>query len=303
MAKTKSTNPFPDYVRISPPNKEKLAELTLRAKGESRSLTEFANTCGVSASTLSRVINQKTTRPNSDDLIAAIAENADPDSGVTLQDLLEAHGLALVTLNREPMVDGSIRHGKTYTPTQIILKVAEDASQYISSTSASSQLITNAAKIIKESAIERSAREIIQNELLLRGYQVSITMNTNVISTPSLRYMADFVVETNALEDCGVSQWAFDIQNGAHRPILHKLSWMFGAAYIDSTIHRGIKLSLVTSDKGEFDEVKSRFSEIKIKDCISVVLVDTLKRCVVDEFQIPMIGRKKPKYVFKQEYT
>lgn len=303
MAKTKSTNPFPEYIRVCQPNKERLAELTLKAKGENRSLTEFAKACGVNVSTLSRVINQKTTKPNSDDLIAAIAGNADPDSGVTLQDLLEAHGLASITLKREPLVDGSIRYGKTYTPTQIILEMAENISQSISSTSASSQLITSAARFIKESAIERSSREIIQNELLLRGHQVSITMNTNVISTPSLRYIADFVVETNALEDCGISQWAFDIQNGAHRPILHKLSWMFGAAYIDSTIQRGIKLSLVTSDRTEFDEVKSRFSDTKIKDCISVVLIDTLKRCVVDEFQIPMSAGKKPKYVFKQEYT
>lgn len=303
MAKIKSTNPFPNYVRVCPPNKERLAELTLKAKGEKRSLNEFASACGVSASTLSRVINQKTTKPNSDDLIAAIAENADPDSGVTLQDLIEAHGLALITLKHQTLIDGRMVAGKTRTPTQIILEMAENASQSISSSSASSQLLTNAARFIKESAIERTAREIIQNELLLRGYQVSITMNRNVISTPSLRYIADFVVETNALEDCGISQWAFDIQNGVHRPILHKLSWMFGAAYIDSTIQRGIKLSLVTSDKAEFDEVKSRFSAIKIQDCISVVLLDTLKRCVIDEFQIPMSAEKKPKYVFKQGST
>lgn len=300
MAKTKSTNPFPEYVRVCQPNKERLAELTLKAKGESRSLTEFANACGVSASTLSRVINQKTTRPNSDDLIAAIAENADPDSGVTLQDLLEAHGLALITLNHE-FVLGVSGSGKTNTLTQVLIETAAKSAQGISPSSA--KIISETAKIIRESAIERTAREIIQNELLLRGYQVSITMNRNVISTPSLRYIADFVVETNALEDCGISQWAFDIQNGVHRPILHKLSWMFGAAYIDSTIQRGIKLSLVTSDKAEFDEVKSRFSAIKIKDCISVVLLDTLKRCVIDEFQIPMSAEKKPKYVFKQGST
>lgn len=67
---------------VKKPNKDALADLVRRAKGEERSLTSFAFDCGVSPSTLSRIINRKGNKANSDDLIAAIAENADPQSGV-----------------------------------------------------------------------------------------------------------------------------------------------------------------------------------------------------------------------------
>jgi ABC-type dipeptide/oligopeptide/nickel transport system ATPase component len=246
---------------------------------------------------MSRVINQKNSRPNSDDLIAAIAENADPDSGVTLQELLEAHGLALITVTR-PIVLGTGGSGKSMTSTQILLQMAEKVAQGISSPSG--ELITETAKKLRESAIERTAREIIQNELLIRGYRVSMILSENVMSTPSLRYVADFVVETNALEEEGISRWAFDIHQVQHRPLLQKLSWMFGAAYIDSTFQRKIKMSLVTSDRTEFEDVKDRFSHIEIKDCISVVLIDTLKRSVIEEFQLPMQNGRSAKYVFNQ---
>ena len=71
----KKVNPFPGYVRVSEPDKEELARLTALAKGENRSLREFALACGVSTSTLSRIINMKSDSdtPNSDSLIASIA--------------------------------------------------------------------------------------------------------------------------------------------------------------------------------------------------------------------------------------
>ena len=66
--KLKKVNPFPGYIRIREPNKEELAKLVLLAKGEKRSLREFASACGVNTSTLSRIINVKSesNTPNSD---------------------------------------------------------------------------------------------------------------------------------------------------------------------------------------------------------------------------------------------
>ena len=169
MAKTKSTNPFPGYIRIKEPDKNGLAELTVLAKGEKRSLTEFAKQCGVSVSTLSRVVNAKSASPNSDDLIAAIARNSDPASGVTIQQLLEAHGLAAVDLKIENT--GKIDWNKTISKTK-------------------------EKTILNESMYEEKAREILQNELLTRGYNVMVQKDVNIIATPQLRYKADFVIST-----------------------------------------------------------------------------------------------------------
>ena len=95
MSRVKSTNPFPEYVRVSEPQKDKLAELVKQAKGK-RTVTEFAIQCGVNPSTMSRLLNQKQSGTTTDDLIAAIALNAAPESGVTKEELLKANDMELI---------------------------------------------------------------------------------------------------------------------------------------------------------------------------------------------------------------
>ena len=91
-------NLFPGYYRKHDQDMETLADLTKRAKGDERSINEFARACGVSPSTISRLINKKNTTPNKDSLIKAIADNAVPESGVTLDMLLQAHGLEKISV-------------------------------------------------------------------------------------------------------------------------------------------------------------------------------------------------------------
>ena len=85
------------YRRVTSPDKDLLAELVISAKGPRRSMRQFAKDCNVNPSTMSRVINKKTQGANSDDLIAAIADHADPDSGVTFEMLMKAHGMAQIS--------------------------------------------------------------------------------------------------------------------------------------------------------------------------------------------------------------
>ena len=58
-----------EYVRISTPDKDRLAELVVRAKGPELSMSQFAKKCEVNPSTLSRIVNKKTTGKNSEYLI------------------------------------------------------------------------------------------------------------------------------------------------------------------------------------------------------------------------------------------
>ena len=83
------------YSRIKPPDKDMLAEYVVRAKGPERSMRQFAEEIGVNASTLSRIVNKKTVRANSDNLIADIAAYADKNSGITFEMLMRAHGMDL----------------------------------------------------------------------------------------------------------------------------------------------------------------------------------------------------------------
>lgn len=72
-------------------DQDKLIGLVLTAKG-SRSMRKFADDMGVNVSSISRIVNGKVAEI-SDPLLAKIALHADPDSGVTLEKLMEAQGI------------------------------------------------------------------------------------------------------------------------------------------------------------------------------------------------------------------
>lgn len=81
-----------NYIRIRPPDKNKLAELLVRAKGANRSMRQFALECGVNPSTLSRIVNMKISGACTDELIQKVAQNSDPESGITFEILMDANG-------------------------------------------------------------------------------------------------------------------------------------------------------------------------------------------------------------------
>lgn len=85
-----------EFVRVAQPNMDELAMLVTKAKGQGRSLRKFAQECGVCASTLSRIINKENKGASSEELIRAIASHADLESGITLDALMGANGMARI---------------------------------------------------------------------------------------------------------------------------------------------------------------------------------------------------------------
>ena len=73
-------------------DKKSLARLVDLAKGPYRTMKEYANACGINPSTLSRIINGKNKGKSKIENIEKMAEYADPESGVTLEMLLDANG-------------------------------------------------------------------------------------------------------------------------------------------------------------------------------------------------------------------
>lgn len=84
------------FVRVAGPNKKALAELLINGKGEGRTMGQYAVECGSNRSAFSRIVNQSYKGPLSAKTIEAIAEHADPESGVTIDMLMGANGMARV---------------------------------------------------------------------------------------------------------------------------------------------------------------------------------------------------------------
>lgn len=265
MPRKKSYPIFINYASVDRPDNAAFAELVKKAIGPDRTVSEFAEICGVSPSTMSRIVKNQFKTPSSDVVIKAIADNADPVGGVDADALLRASGRAPIQL------DGS---------TQVICTTPTEAGE-------SKHLAEVVTGRKGEPLNNIIARETIQNALLSAGYGIKVSPGENIISTPGLRYIADFCIDLNLDEDLGFDKWAFDACLASIRPITHKLSWIFGAAYLDSTRDRRIKVSLVVSDLNDFDYTRKTFSNFKIHDLVSVVLIDPKAQIVIDEFQIP----------------
>lgn len=85
-----------EYIEVSRPDKEQLAEYLKQAKGENRTMAEFAKVCKLaSASTFSRIMNKKITKSLPAKLIEAIVENAENPENISLEAVMRANGMML----------------------------------------------------------------------------------------------------------------------------------------------------------------------------------------------------------------
>ena len=236
MGRKKITNLFPDYIRTGKADLETLSQLVLRAKG-SRSMNDFAKECEVNTSTISRIINMKNTTACSDDVLMAISKAADPESGVTLEQLLMANGMVkLVPAGTE---------GAVVSPTQIVFGLADIAEEK-QIESVSNELLQGARKYLSESRLEENCRESLQNSLLLGGYSVELLPYNKMDWPRNRQFRGDFAIRTNALQEEGIDIWLFDCKSytaGIGRGTIGQMNRLFGMAYMDSPREHGIKVS------------------------------------------------------------
>lgn len=252
------------YSRVSEPDKDLLSELVVKAKGPGRTMKQFAEEIGTTPSTLSRLVNKQNKGPNSDDLIVGIAAHADPDSGVTFEQMAEAHGMAERELRKHP---GMI--------------------------------------------FQEEAQKVIINELYIRKYTIVDSEN---VRNRSMRMLIDFSLKTNALQS-NESFWGFVTLYTEDRP---EHSSPPGIMIVDRRITQIMalyymgdcpfdKISVVISSKTAFNVIKQRMLDRldgrKLKDDISIILLDMEKGSFVEEFIIPNESSNNPEVFFPIENT
>lgn len=81
-----------DLVQVMGPNEEEVSALVLRAKGDVRTLKEFADATGISAPTLSRILNGKIARPLSPEAIVSIINASQYNTLNAMYELARANG-------------------------------------------------------------------------------------------------------------------------------------------------------------------------------------------------------------------
>ena len=98
-----------EYIELREPDLKRLAQMVMAAKGSKRSMAQFAEACGISPSTMSRIANEKITRPISLDNLKAIYLNRAEECSYEFRDFARSNGM-IAKDEYEKMTDRDKRH-------------------------------------------------------------------------------------------------------------------------------------------------------------------------------------------------
>lgn len=280
MARSKKINLFEGFIRVKEPDMKRLAELTMRAKGIGRSLNEFASACGVNASTLSRIVNQKNSGPSADMVIAQIALNADPSSRVTIEKLLDAHGLA--------PVEGA------KSPREVLMEIAQGE---LTGTPEAKE-VPDAKYLHEQAAESQRYRETVQNTLLDLGYRLSLDKDTTAIRGLEFDCHAIFVFDTDALEPEKLNRWAFIRLPALRQQAYPTVQRYFGMMFLYNPVNDGTRVTLITEDSITYFLLRDMFYSAEIPASFSIMLIDASERKILHEFVMRRSGPVEPVRLF-----
>ena len=270
----------PDNYEISRiPDTAELARLLLKAKGVSRKMAEFADECGTSASTFSRIANCKISQPIAKELIVKIAEHADPDSGVEVHHLLHANGMVARREN-------DFRKTGFYNENDPYSKINDLKNMLVSDLVERGNTI-RPIKQIDEPEISRFARAMGRGNLLLQvsGCEAEYW---------KFRFMG-LQGFSYARGIDGSDQNRRRNYKAEARMLLSRLAEVFLEDVWNPESLRLCKMSFVFSDSEYYGEFNNLIIDKKFNNWFSTILIDESRRHVVEEYVFERIDGKEMK--------
>lgn len=266
---TEYENNVENWINSRTPDTSELARLLLKAKGVHRNMTEFAKECGTSASTFSRIANCKIKQAIPTELLEAIAEHADPDSGVEKRHLFHANGM-------------------------ITKMFAERKQQWSTEFRQDEEMFSR----------ENEIKNIIISDLVDRGNSIQLL---NHVDDDGASRLVRSIGRTGLLlhvEGCEAEYWKFRVMNLQgisyvdasgelrHRPnykgeatlLLSRLAEVFlEDVWYPEKLHM-CKMSFVFRSVEYYEAFNELVKDKKFNNWFSTILVDTEKRHVVEEY-------------------
>lgn len=289
MLETKKniSNPVLDpdnYVQTRVPDVAELASLIKKAKGINRTMAEFAEACGVSASTFSRIANGKISQPLSIDILAEICIHADPEANIFIDSLTKANGMV-----SKQFLERKEKRG---------MDSGADEERF---------------------SLENQMKNIISTELLDRGlsvtYQKRIHVDENVPAIASGCGRGNLLIRIQGYEP---QYWKFKTMAyiGVKRAIVGQpveegidyeceADFMFHneAEYflLDSwepdRLHK-VRMAYVFPDRNIFEAFYNKVKKARVNNSISIILVDISLGKVIEERFLNRIDGTSEKSVF-----
>lgn len=241
-------------------NKDKFAELLNAAKG-ARTMKDFSEICGVNPSTFTRIIQKANKGSSSTELLEAIAENAAPNSGVTIEALADANGY---TVER----DWGIK----------ALKL----------TTMGTNIETLVRNVLVQELLDRNAEVRMGNIRYNFGKTMALSPDalimTDAFGKKDEVWFVDSIAttmdtKTKSINKTTLKRMAFD-----------RLSRFVFISMNKIELFRPSRFSLVFFDKDIFNLIVDEFSETLVPTYITLILIDTLNSTISDEFVLPQVA-------------
>lgn len=265
---------YENMIQSYAPDKQKLAELVIKAKGPDRTMAQFAADTGISPPTLSRIVNGKINNPLSQDLLDKIYTHRCAEADFSLTMLQIANG----------MID---------------LQVVERGKGFVERfTSRQEEGI----------ALERHAKNAIINAVMDRG----ATLQSIPACFDNRRNEAPFDIQlaydfSLYLPDAPHQLWYFEVVNGSKRlpagmgNVFNKASRLFLLDAWAPEFLANQKTSFVFEHRTPYEQFILRFKGAPIKSAVSAILIDASNETVLEETW--MSATPEVPSIFAQEVT
>ncbi len=263
-----------EYTQFSEPDKKALADVLAECKGSDRTMAQFAEACGISPSTLSRILNGNIIKPLSEDMLKSIYEHRVDECKVEMDELYRANGM----LPKEER--NQIAHR-----------------------------IENRRMVEEKHNI---AQQTIINELFDRGYAVKADITHGMVGRSkimeartdvkrgdlNIRYSLGLILPE--LHD--LSEWLFQIYSGsaqgpsytANMPVefnakatIRRMMQMRSDIFLVDAWQperlAGIKYSWVFTDPYLYDAFREYTKTARLNNAMSTILVDPNERVILKE--------------------
>ncbi len=265
---------YENIVQTYAPDKQKLAELVIQAKGKKRTMAKYAIDTGISAPTLSRIANGKINDPLSMDFIEKIFNAKCDEADFSFDTLLLANG----------MVKAS---------------VVERGKKFVESIN---------SRNIYGIDLERHAKNAILNAVIDRGITVQSIhpdFNNRRNETPyGIPCYYDFCIQISGEQN---QYWYFDVICGSRSTSAGTGNTFNHAArlfLLDAWAPEFLvnqKTSFVFNNRTLYEQFILRFKGAPIKSAVSAILINSVTEEVIDETW--MSSSPEVASVFSREIT
>ena len=276
-----------EYVAVYPLNRSKLAEYIKQARGKNRTMADFAKVCKAedgrtfSPSTFSRIVKGYIRKPLSVELIRAIINSAEDPESLDFDAFMRANGMVPRTeLEKQSFASRSEERRNTL---ELIKHTIAD-------------------ELYSRGCMLRIYPDLPRDDLPESGFYLHWLSRLAITVHEQEPKLWNFVVHYPVFDKYDHVADERRIRGNMEEAI-RDWAFIFLRDMWEPEVFKDVKHSFVFTEQQDYDAFCGLMMKIKVNTCMSVIMIDTAKKRVVEEKMIPRCDREAPPSLFDLHKT